>query len=111
MPALSLLRGSSRGSVRLRRLPERAGVDERRHARLTVGVPDAIYGEEVVCYVIAKERGLTEASVLEHCRKYLPALKVPKQVFIVQALPKNDRGKVLREKLKDDWKDRMTLSA
>jgi long-chain acyl-CoA synthetase len=76
-----------------------------------VGVPDKIYGEEVVCYVIAKERGLTEASVLEHCRKYLPALKVPKQVFIVQALPKNDRGKVLREKLKDDWNERMKLSA
>jgi acyl-CoA synthetase (AMP-forming)/AMP-acid ligase II len=76
-----------------------------------VGVPDKIYGEEVVCYVIAKDRGLTEASVLEHCRKYLAALKVPKQVFIVQALPKNDRGKVLRDKLKDDWNERMKLSA
>ena len=76
-----------------------------------VGVPDKIYGEEVVCYVIAKERGLTEASVLEHCRKYLPALKMPKQVLIVQALPKNDRGKVLRDKLKDDWNERMKLSA
>ncbi len=28
-----------------------------------VGVPDKIYGEEVVCYVVAKEPGLTEASV------------------------------------------------
>jgi len=33
-----------------------------------VGVPDKIYGEEVVCYAIAKDRGLTEQSVLEHCR-------------------------------------------
>src|SRR5215475_12719468 len=36
----------------------------------SVGVPDKIYGEEVVCYVIAKDRGLTEQSVLEHCRQF-----------------------------------------
>ena len=55
--------------------------------------------------------GLTEAAVLEHCRADLVAAKVPKRVVIVAELPKSDRGKVLREKLKDDWKDRMTLSA
>ena len=34
-----------------------------------VGVPDPIYGEEVVCYVVAKPgHGLTEAAVMEHCR-------------------------------------------
>ena len=32
-----------------------------------VGVPDKIYGEEVVCYVVAKDRALTEAGVLAHC--------------------------------------------
>ena len=41
----------------------------------------------------------------------LPAPKVPKQVFIVSDLPKSDRGKVLRDKLKDDWNQRMKLSA
>ena len=34
-----------------------------------VGVPDKIYGEEVVCYVVAKDKALTEAAVLEHCRQ------------------------------------------
>ena len=32
-----------------------------------VGVPDKIYGEEVVCYVVPKDKALTEAIVLEHC--------------------------------------------
>ena len=32
-----------------------------------VGVPDKIYGEEVVCYVVPKDKALTEAAVLEHC--------------------------------------------
>jgi long-chain acyl-CoA synthetase len=77
-----------------------------------VGVPDPIYGEEVVCYVVARPGiALTEAAVAEHCRASLPAPKVPKRVVIVAELPKNDRGKVLRDKLKDDWNERMKLSA
>jgi len=74
-----------------------------------VGVPDKIYGEEVVCYVVGKVQGLTEASVLKHCEQFLPPVKTPKQVFIVPDLPKNDRGKVLREKLREDWAARMRV--
>jgi acyl-coenzyme A synthetase/AMP-(fatty) acid ligase len=77
-----------------------------------VGVPDPIYGEEVVCYVVPRPgASLTEAAVLAHCRASLAPAKVPKQVFIVAELPKSDRGKVLRDKLKDDWSERMKLSA
>jgi acyl-coenzyme A synthetase/AMP-(fatty) acid ligase len=36
---------------------------------------------------------------------------VPKQVLIVGGLPKSDRGKVLRDKLKDDWNERVKLFA
>lgn len=77
-----------------------------------VGVPDPILGEEVACYVVARPgSGLTEAAVIEHCRASLPLPKVPKQVVIVAELPKSDRGKVLRDKLKADWKERMKLPA
>jgi acyl-coenzyme A synthetase/AMP-(fatty) acid ligase len=68
-----------------------------------VGVPDKIYGEEVVCYVVPKDPSLTEAMVLEHSRQFLPPAKTPKQIMIVPDLPKSDRGKVLRDKLRDDW--------
>jgi acyl-CoA synthetase (AMP-forming)/AMP-acid ligase II len=77
-----------------------------------VGVPDRIYGEEVVCYVVPRPgSGLTAAAVIEHCQASLPPPKVPKQVLIVADLPKSDRGKVLRHKLKDDWSERMKLFA
>ncbi|HEY6996046.1 MAG TPA: class I adenylate-forming enzyme family protein [Xanthobacteraceae bacterium] len=77
-----------------------------------VGVPDPIQGEEVACYVVARPgSALTEAAVIEHCRKSLPTPKVPKRVVIVADLPKSDRGKVLRDKLKADWAERMKLSA
>jgi acyl-CoA synthetase (AMP-forming)/AMP-acid ligase II len=76
-----------------------------------VGVPDSIYGEEVVCYVVGKDGSLTEASVARHCEAFLPPAKMPKQVLIVPELPKSDRGKVLRDKLRDDWIERSKISA
>src|SRR5579862_8669974 len=63
-----------------------------------VGVPDKIYGEEVVCYVVAKDKSLTAASIEEHCAGFLPPAKRPKQIMLVRELPKSDRGKVLRDK-------------
>ena len=76
-----------------------------------VGVPDKIYGEEVVCYVVPKDKALTGAMVLEHARQFLPPAKTPKQILLVPDLPKSDRGKVLRDKLKDDWIARQKTSA
>jgi acyl-coenzyme A synthetase/AMP-(fatty) acid ligase len=76
-----------------------------------VGVPDKIYGEEVVCYVVGKTPSLTAADVLAHCANFLPPAKLPKQVVIVADLPKSDRGKVLRDKLREDFVARMKLSA
>ena len=78
-------------------------------AAAAVGVPDKTYGEEVVCYIVSKDRGLTEAAILEHCRHYLPPAKSPKQVVIVPDLPRSERGKVLRDKLREDWIGRTTV--
>jgi len=76
-----------------------------------VGVPDKIYGEEVVCYVVSNNQALTEAMLLEHARRFLPPAKTPKSMMIVAELPKSDRGKVLRDRLRDDWIARAKVSA
>lgn len=76
-----------------------------------VGVPDKIYGEEVVCYVVPKDRTLTAAGVLSHCGRFLPPAKTPKEVVIVAELPKSDRGKVLRDRLREDFIARHKVSA
>jgi len=69
-----------------------------------VGVPDKIYGEEVVCYLVAKPgAALDLAGVAAHCSQSLPAFKMPKNFYVVDSLPKNDRGKILRESLKTKW--------
>lgn len=66
-----------------------------------VGVPDANYGEKVRAYVALKqEDGSTEADLIAHCEAGLTAYKVPKEVFILEELPKNTTGKILRRELK-----------
>lgn len=63
----------------------------------TVGAPDKIYGEEVVSFVVRKGSApVEEADIIRHCRETLPDFKIPKKVVFLEALPKNQRGKVAR---------------
>ncbi|HTW89796.1 MAG TPA: class I adenylate-forming enzyme family protein [Candidatus Binataceae bacterium] len=74
-----------------------------------IGVPDQIYGEEVVAYVVSKPgEKLSAELVLEHCRAKLPALKIPKEIFFRESLPKNDRGKLDRKALAAEWRSERT---
>ncbi len=67
-------------------------------------MPDEIYGEEIVCYVVAASDGRIAADdLIRHCEKHLAAFKMPKAFYFMDALPKNDRGKVRREDLKVLW--------
>jgi acyl-coenzyme A synthetase/AMP-(fatty) acid ligase len=77
----------------------------------SVGVPDSIYGEEVVAFAVPKpQTNVTEEQVLNYCEDKLPLPKRPKKLFFVDQLPKSDRGKVLRDKLRDAWKERTGAS-
>jgi long-chain acyl-CoA synthetase len=74
----------------------------------TVGVPDAIYGEEVVSYVVARGgAALDTAALLRHCADALPAFKTPKRIVLASALPKTERGKLDRKALVEKWKTRI----
>ena len=69
-----------------------------------VGVPDPIYGEEIVCYVVARPgSGVGAAEVDAHCTRSLPPFKRPKAVLFTESLPKSDRGKIRREALREMW--------
>jgi acyl-CoA synthetase (AMP-forming)/AMP-acid ligase II len=69
-----------------------------------VGVPHEIYGEEVVAYVVARPGArLTVEAVRAHCAGKLAFFKQPKEVYFVDSLPKNERGKLDRRKLADRW--------
>jgi acyl-CoA synthetase (AMP-forming)/AMP-acid ligase II len=69
------------------------------------GVPDKIYGEEVIAYVVARPgSGLTEDAVIAHCGESLAPFKTPKQVIFTDALPRTERGKLDRKALTEAWK-------
>ena len=71
----------------------------------TVGVPDAIWGEEVVSYVARAAGGqASEADLLSHCQTRLPAAKMPKRIVFRDRLPRNARGKLDRGALLTDWR-------
>jgi acyl-coenzyme A synthetase/AMP-(fatty) acid ligase len=73
----------------------------------TVGVPDAIYGEEVVSYVVARPGADVDAAeILRYCSAVLPAFKAPKEIVISASLPKNEHGKLDRRALAQRWKQK-----
>ena len=70
----------------------------------TVGVPDAVYGEEVVSYVVARPGAQIDVDeLLRYCGTVLPAFKAPKQIVISASLPKTERGKLDRKALLRRW--------
>jgi len=69
------------------------------------GIPDKIYGEEVICYVVLRENSkLSESAIIKHCSELLALFKTPKRAFIVDELPMNERGKLDRNALIEAWK-------
>ena len=66
-----------------------------------VGVPDALYGEEVKAFVILHNGAtVTEEELINHCLKTLPRFKAPKSVVFLKELPKSSVGKVLKRELR-----------
>ena len=62
------------------------------------GVPDPKYGEEVSAAVVL--RGAATAQQLQsYCKSRLADFKVPKQIHLVSAIPRNAMGKVQRRDL------------
>ncbi len=66
-----------------------------------VGRPDDRWGEVPIAYVVSSSAGTTPDELIEHCRGQLAKYKVPKDVVIIDALPRNPSGKVLKRELRD----------
>jgi acyl-CoA synthetase (AMP-forming)/AMP-acid ligase II len=69
-----------------------------------LGVPDPVYGQETVCFVVLQPGKVSDLEALRaHCRRQLPREKMPKDIYPVPALPRSARGKILRDVLRQQW--------
>jgi long-chain acyl-CoA synthetase len=67
-----------------------------------VGVADEYRGETVRAYVALKTGGeATPDELIEHCRARLAVYKAPRQVVLVDEIPKTATGKALRRELRE----------
>jgi long-chain acyl-CoA synthetase len=66
-----------------------------------VGAPDAEWGEVVVAFVVPRPGACPDAAALDaHCLELIARFKRPKRYVFVEALPKNNTGKVLKTELR-----------
>jgi fatty-acyl-CoA synthase len=67
-----------------------------------VGVPDPEWGETLRAFVVLRHGAqLTEAEVIDHCRRELADFKRPRQVTFLPELPRNPTGKILKRELRE----------
>jgi HIP---CoA ligase len=67
-----------------------------------VGAPDGRMGEVPIAYVVPAERSHpAPEELIDWCRARLANYKVPRRIQLVDALPLNATGKVLKEKLRE----------
>jgi acyl-CoA synthetase (AMP-forming)/AMP-acid ligase II len=66
-----------------------------------IGLPDAVWGETVAA-VVAPRPGMTidTTELIATCSGELAGYKRPRRVFVVEALPRNVTGKVLKRELR-----------
>jgi long-chain acyl-CoA synthetase len=67
-----------------------------------VGVPDEKRGETVKAFVSVKAGSeVTAEELIAHCKERMAAYKYPRQIVIIDELPKTVTGKILRRELRD----------
>ena len=71
-------------------------------AAAVVGVPDPVWGERGIAFVVRSQGSLLSADeVLTHARRNLAAFKVPVHVEFVASLPRSTIEKLARSLLRD----------
>jgi long-chain acyl-CoA synthetase len=76
-----------------------------------IGRPHPEWGEEVVAFVVARSgQAVAEAALDAHCLARIARFKRPRSYRFVEALPKNNYGKILKTELRL-WADREVPSS
>ncbi|MBS2079943.1 AMP-binding enzyme, partial [Mycobacterium tuberculosis] len=64
-----------------------------------VGMPDADLGQRIIAYIVGSANG---DELIDYVAQQLSVHKRPREVRVVDALPRNAMGKVLKKELLSD---------
>ncbi len=65
-----------------------------------IGVQDNVLGEALVAYIVPNcDSGIKDEDVISFCESFLPEYKIPNKIIVLNELPKNESGKILKQKL------------
>jgi acyl-CoA synthetase (AMP-forming)/AMP-acid ligase II len=71
-----------------------------------IGVDDAEYGQRLAAFVVLNaEAGVTPEALKQHVRENLANYKVPREITVLDELPRNSTGKIVRRELQDRSKN------
>jgi acyl-CoA synthetase (AMP-forming)/AMP-acid ligase II len=69
-----------------------------------IGVPDEVYGERIAAFVVGRPGTRIDVGALEgHVRQHVARYKVPREWHVVDALPRNPSGKILKRMIRDGY--------
>jgi fatty-acyl-CoA synthase len=67
-----------------------------------IGVPDPEWGESLRAFIVVRNgEHLTEAEIIDYCRRGLADFKRPRRVTFLEELPRNPTGKILKRELRE----------
>ena len=67
-----------------------------------IGIPDERLGEVGMAFVVpARGQSITDQQVLAWSREHMANFKVPRRIEVVDALPRNATGKVMKFELRE----------
>ncbi|WP_079510295.1 AMP-binding protein [Mesobacillus jeotgali] len=67
-----------------------------------VGIPDSVYGEEVMAWIILKEgEKATAEDIKEYCKGKISKHKIPKYIEFTESYPMTASGKIQKFKLRE----------
>lgn len=68
------------------------------------GVPSEDWGEAVTALVtLSPHASLSVEAIRAHCKRNIAGYKVPREIKLVNDLPKTDTGKIARRKIRDTF--------
>ncbi len=74
-----------------------------------IGVPHPRWVETPVAFVVPSGRdALSEGELIAHCRQYLAGYKKPSAILVIEELPRNAAGKVLKRRLRESYSDQFS---